>query len=47
MAEEDVNSLVLMQLSSPIRRYCYSFDRGFDGLDAVTRLSTATDPYAP
>lgn len=27
--------------------YIYGFDGGFDGLDDVTQLAVATDPYAP
>lgn len=27
--------------------YLYSFDAGFDGVDGVTRLSTAEDPFSP
>lgn len=27
--------------------YLYGFDEGFDGLEGLTRLESATDPYAP
>lgn len=28
-------------------RYCYSFDDDFDGIEGVTRLDTASDPFSP
>jgi len=42
-----VDGLVVGYMRDRGLEYLYSFDAGFDGIDGITRLSTADNPYAP
>jgi len=42
-----VDGLVVGYMRDRGLEYVYSFDAGFDGIDGITRLPTADNPYAP
>ena len=42
-----VDGLIVGYMRDRGFEYLYSFDAGFDGVDGVTRLSTADDPFSP
>ena len=42
-----VDGLVVGYMRDRGLEYLYSFDAGFDGIDGITRLSSADNPYAP
>lgn len=42
-----VDGLVVGYMRARGIEFLYSFDAGFDGVEGVTRLSTAHDPFAP
>ena len=44
---EWADSLLAAYMHSEDLEYLYSFDDDFDGFDGITRLTTATDPFAP
>lgn len=44
---EWVDSLLAAYMLTEEMEYVYSFDDDFDRFDGITRLTTATDPFAP
>lgn len=42
-----VDGLVVGHMRERGIEFLYSFDAGFDGVESVTRLSTASNPYSP
>jgi predicted nucleic acid-binding protein len=39
------DALLVAAMTTDDIEYCYSFDDDFDGIDGVTRLATASNPY--